>query len=130
MRKRARPRAPGTPIWAATVKRWSGIRTAQLPRSPDQVNRPAVVWFRYTPGGQIISRDFSDDPDDVSRARQQCDLALGVADLAAERSRLLTYWADIPEAIVKPGVITLLRLQDPDANAVTLWQDLLGARDI
>jgi hypothetical protein len=39
-------------------------------------DRPAVVWFRYTPGGQIISRDFSDDPDDVSRAREQRDLAV------------------------------------------------------
>jgi hypothetical protein len=55
-------------------------------------------------------------------------LSLGVADLAAERSRLLTHWADIPQAAVKPGVIALLRLQDPDANAVTLWQDLLGSR--
>lgn len=36
----------------------------------------AVVWFRYTPGGQIISRDFSDDPGDVGRAREQRDLAL------------------------------------------------------
>jgi hypothetical protein len=55
-------------------------------------------------------------------------LAIGVADLAAERSRLLTHWADLPEATVKPGVIALLRLHDPDANAVTLWQDLLGPR--
>jgi hypothetical protein len=55
-------------------------------------------------------------------------LALGVADLAAERSRLLAHWADLPEASLKPGVITLLRLQDPDANEVTLWQDLLGSR--
>jgi hypothetical protein len=55
-------------------------------------------------------------------------LSLGVADLAAERSRLLTHWSDIPEATEKPGVITLLRLQDPDANVVTLWQDLLGSR--
>jgi hypothetical protein len=27
--------------------------------------------------------------------------------------------------VEKPGVITLLRLHDPDANEVTLWQDLL-----
>ena len=50
-----------------------------------------------------------------------------MADLAAERSRLLRDWADLPEATEKPGVITLLRLRDPDANAVTLWQDLLVA---
>jgi hypothetical protein len=39
--------------------------------------RPAVVWFRYTPDGQVISRDFSDDPRDTGRAREQRDLALG-----------------------------------------------------
>jgi hypothetical protein len=55
-------------------------------------------------------------------------LALGVADLAAERSRLLRHWAELPEASEKPGVITLLRLNDPDSNEVTLWQDLLRAR--
>jgi predicted enzyme related to lactoylglutathione lyase len=55
-------------------------------------------------------------------------LSLGVADLAAERSRLLAHWADLPAAVEKPGVIALLHLRDPDANAVTLWQDLLGSR--
>ncbi len=55
-------------------------------------------------------------------------LSIGVADLAAERTRLLTQWSDLPEAMVKPGVIALLKLTDPDANAVTLWQDLLGSR--
>jgi hypothetical protein len=53
-------------------------------------------------------------------------LSLGVADLAAERSRLLTHWADLPAITEKPGVIALLDLLDADANAVTLWQDLLG----
>lgn len=38
--------------------------------------RPAVVWFRYTPGGQIISRDYSDAPGDIARAREQRDLAV------------------------------------------------------
>jgi len=52
-------------------------------------------------------------------------LALGAADLAAERSRLLRTWTDLPEAAEKPDVITLFRLSDPDANEVTLWQDLL-----
>jgi hypothetical protein len=37
---------------------------------------PSVVWFRYTPGGQILARDYSDDAGDVSRARAQRDLAL------------------------------------------------------
>jgi len=55
-------------------------------------------------------------------------LALGVADLAAERSRLADVWADLPETTGKPGVIALLRFPDPDGNVVTLWQDLLGSR--
>jgi catechol 2,3-dioxygenase-like lactoylglutathione lyase family enzyme len=55
-------------------------------------------------------------------------LALGVADLEEERSRLVRYWADLPEISEKPGLIALLRLADPDGNVVTLWQDLLGSR--
>lgn len=39
-------------------------------------DRPAVVWFRYTPDGQVISRDFSDDPGEIGRARGQRDLAV------------------------------------------------------
>jgi len=35
----------------------------------------AVVWFRYTPAGQIISRDYSDHPNDIHLARHQRDLA-------------------------------------------------------
>jgi hypothetical protein len=41
-----------------------------------QGDRPAVVWFRYAPDGQIISRDHSDDPADIRLAREQQDLAL------------------------------------------------------
>jgi hypothetical protein len=42
-----------------------------------ETDQPAVVWFRYTPEGQIISRDHSNDPSDVRRAREQRDLAIG-----------------------------------------------------
>ncbi len=35
----------------------------------------AVVWFRYTPAGQIINRDYSDDPNDIHLARHHRDLA-------------------------------------------------------
>ncbi len=41
-----------------------------------ETDRPAVVWFRYTPDGQILSRDYSSDPCDVRRAREQRDLAI------------------------------------------------------
>lgn len=36
----------------------------------------SVVWFRYTPGGLVISRDYSNDPAGIRLARQQRDLAL------------------------------------------------------
>lgn len=39
-------------------------------------DNPAVVWFRYTPGGQILARDYSADACEVRRARDQRDLAL------------------------------------------------------
>jgi len=55
-------------------------------------------------------------------------LSLGVADLGAERSRLLGYWPDLPAAHEKPGIITMVRIQDPDGNEVTLWQDLMPVR--
>jgi hypothetical protein len=41
-----------------------------------ETDRPAVVWFRYSPGGEIVSRDFSDAKQDIGRAREQRDLAL------------------------------------------------------
>lgn len=37
---------------------------------------PSVVWFRYTPGGEILSRDYSDDCTEIQRARSQRDLVL------------------------------------------------------
>ncbi len=40
-----------------------------------ETNNPAVVWFRYTPEGAILGRDYSDDSSDVQRAREQRDLA-------------------------------------------------------
>ena len=53
--------------------------------------------------------------------------AIGVRDLQAERDRLAAPWPDLPDVREKPGVIRLLSLVDPDGNAVTLWQDLLGS---
>jgi hypothetical protein len=54
--------------------------------------------------------------------------AIGVRDLARERGRLAVEWPDVPQPTEKPGVIKVLRLADPDANTVVLWQDLLGDR--
>src|SRR5215470_14985615 len=44
-----------------------------------ETTRPAVVWFRYAPDGQILSRDYSDDHSEIQRARDQRDLALAHA---------------------------------------------------
>jgi hypothetical protein len=52
-------------------------------------------------------------------------LARGVVKLAAERSRLLRQWLDLPGASEMPGVIMLLRVHDLDSSEVTHWQDLL-----
>jgi hypothetical protein len=52
--------------------------------------------------------------------------AIGVRDLGVERARLAEAWPDIPPVQEKPRVIAVLRLADPDGNAVILWQDLLG----
>jgi len=41
-----------------------------------EADNPAVVWFRYTPAGQILARDYSDDANDIRRACDQRDLAL------------------------------------------------------
>jgi hypothetical protein len=40
-----------------------------------ETSKPAVVWFRYTPDGQILSRDLSEDAGEIQRARAQRDLA-------------------------------------------------------
>jgi hypothetical protein len=41
-----------------------------------ETSKPAVVWFRYSPGGQILGREYSDDPAEIRQARDQRDLAL------------------------------------------------------
>lgn len=51
----------------------------------------SVVWFRYTPGGLIISRDYTDDPAEIRLARQQRDLAL-------EHSLRLSEFMILPDA--------------------------------
>jgi hypothetical protein len=41
-----------------------------------ETEKPAVIWFRYAPDGRILSRDYGDSAGDISRAREQRDLAL------------------------------------------------------
>ena len=54
--------------------------------------------------------------------------AIGVRDLAVERARLVADWPDLPAVEEVPGVIAVMRFNDPDGNLVVLWQDLLGER--
>ena len=75
-------------------------------------------------GTPEVALRLTSDPQSAGRSK----VAIGVADVVAERSRLVEHWADPPEITQKPGVIALLKFPDPDGNAVTLWQDLLGAR--
>jgi len=51
----------------------------------------SVVWFRYTPGGLIISRDYANDPVGIRLAREQRDLAL-------EHSLRLSEFMILPDA--------------------------------
>jgi hypothetical protein len=92
-------------------------------RGPDLRPQPDQCEWRLHRDPEVALRITAD-----GSSAGHGKLALGVANLAAERSRLLRLWADLPEASEKPGVITLLRLHDPDANEVTLWQDLLRSR--
>ena len=92
-------------------------RVPDLRPQPDQCE-----WRLY--GDPEVALRISTRPE----AAGQGTLSLGVTDLAVERARLAPHWADLPDLATKPGVITLLRFADPDGNAVTLWQDLLGTR--
>jgi hypothetical protein len=42
-------------------------------------NHQAVVWMRYDAQGRVTSRDCSDDPSDVARARHRRDVAMAHA---------------------------------------------------
>jgi hypothetical protein len=97
--------------------------TILIGREPDLRLQPGQLEWRLHSDPEIALRITADHP-----SAGHGSVAIGVTDLAAERSRLLAHWPDLPDATEKPGVITLLSLRDPDANAVTLWQDLLGSR--
>jgi hypothetical protein len=97
--------------------------TTLIGRGPDLRPQPDQLEWRLHRDPEVAFR-MTADPESAGHGK----LALGVTDLAAERSRLLRQWPGLPAATGKPGVIALLRLTDPDANAVTLWQDLLGSR--
>jgi hypothetical protein len=94
-----------------------------LGRPPDLRPRPTQCEWRLWAEPEIVLR-LTTQPAHAGHSTA----ALGVHDLAGERARLLASWPQLPEISGKPGVIALLPLADPDGNAVTLWQDLLGTR--
>jgi hypothetical protein len=53
-------------------------------------------------------------------------VGLGVKDLDSKVDALRMDFEDVPTAQVKPGVIAMVTMNDPDGNTVTVWQDLLG----
>lgn len=61
----------------------------------------------------------------VSREVSAVRVGLGVADVEAERSRLLLTWPGLPAVQARRGVIATLDLEDLDGNRVVVWQDLL-----
>ena len=85
--------------------------------------RPDQREWRLHPEPEVVLRLTG-----LPESAGHCTAAIGVHDLATERGRLAGDWPDVPEITEKPGVIAVLRLADPDGNAVTLWQDLLGRR--
>jgi catechol 2,3-dioxygenase-like lactoylglutathione lyase family enzyme len=68
----------------------------------------------------------SDRPDEASPGTVR--VGIGVPDAAAERTRLLAHFPELPPVAVRPNVIALLELPDPDGNRLVLWQDLLIRR--
>jgi hypothetical protein len=110
-------------ISVCDLSRAEAFYTVLMGRGPDLRPQPDQCEWRLHREPEVAVRITADNT-----SAGHGKLALGVTDLAAERSRLLRQWPDLPEASEKPGVIRLLRLDDPDSNEVTLWQDLLGSR--
>ena len=91
---------------------------------PPDLRPQDTQWEWRLHGAPEVALRLTTDPQSAGHSK----LAIGVSDVVAERSRLLKHWSDLPQITQKPGVIALLRFPDPDGNAVTLWQDLLGPR--
>jgi hypothetical protein len=97
--------------------------TVLIGRPCDLKPRPDQREWRLHPQPEMVLR-LTARPDAAGHGI----VAIGVQDVVQERARLAREWPDLPQAQEKPGVIIVLPLEDPDGNAVTLWQDLLGDR--
>lgn len=91
-----------------------------LGRDEDLTPTPGMLeWILHT--SPQVSLRVVEDASAAGGAR----VGIGVDDLEAERARLASSLADVPEVDVIPGVIALLEIQDPDGNRLVFWQDLL-----
>jgi hypothetical protein len=86
------------------------------------------------PDGQTAEWRLRRDPEIALRVRVDPERAgsgrigLGVADVQQARAELATRITDLPEVVVKPGVIATMALRDPDGNEAVVWEDLLAKR--
>jgi predicted enzyme related to lactoylglutathione lyase len=110
-------------VAVSELERAEGFYAVLLGRPCDLRPRPDQREWRLHPEPEVVLR-LTVSPDSAGHSMA----AIGVRDLAAERERLVVDWPDVPEIVEKPGVIAIVRLRDPDGNAVTLWQDLLGSQ--
>ncbi len=110
-------------VAVSDLDRATAFFTVLLGCPPDLRPQDNQCEWRLHRAPEVAVR-LTTDPQSAGHSK----LAIGVTDVAAERSRLAEHWTDIPETTEKPGVIALLRFPDPDGNVVTLWQDLLGSR--
>ena len=108
-------------IAVTDLDRAEAFYTTLLGRPFDLRARPDQREWRLCASPEVVLR-ITADPDHAGHGTA----AIGVRDLAAEHARLALHWPDLPAVWEKPGVIALLRLPDPDGNAVVLWKDLLS----
>ena len=110
-------------VAVSDVERAERFYTVLLGRRCDLRPRPDQREWRLHPEPEVVLR-LTELPGSAGH----CTAAIGVQNLARERERLAADWPDMPPTAEKPGVIAVIRLEDPDRNVVVLWQDLLGRR--
>jgi predicted enzyme related to lactoylglutathione lyase len=111
-----------TDVFVASVSSWS-FWEALLGRAADVRPDAQTAEWKLLHRPEVVVR-VRVVPERAGTSR----LGLGVSDLEAARAELAERVGPIPPPTVKPGVIAIAELRDPDGNVVALWQDLLGSR--